>query len=206
MKLISGSELVLLYSVFGYLLKLTIQYHQNLTLLYIDCNNWSADIPCREPGKDSTGWLPKACFCRLPTSEHRQPGTDICDKIAKLVLCWATWSLTCHCFLHRSTGNDSFPLLYCPLLLEQRFPSSFSHIITNVQMQIATLIAVYADWGFAAIKGIGWGWAGVIWLYNIIFYFPLDIIKFLIRYALSGKAWDLVIEQRVIRHFGISNS
>ncbi|XP_010923303.1 plasma membrane ATPase 3 [Elaeis guineensis] len=66
-----------------------------------------------------------------------------------------------------------------------------------VAQLIATLIAVYADWGFAAIKGIGWGWAGVIWLYNIIFYFPLDIIKFLIRYALSGRAWDLVIEQRI---------
>ncbi|KAG6529608.1 hypothetical protein ZIOFF_011817 [Zingiber officinale] len=66
-----------------------------------------------------------------------------------------------------------------------------------VAQLIATLIAVYANWGFAAIKGIGWGWAGVIWLYNIIFYFPLDIIKFLIRYALSGKAWDLVIEQRI---------
>ncbi|CAL9166740.1 unnamed protein product [Musa hybrid cultivar] len=62
---------------------------------------------------------------------------------------------------------------------------------------IATLIAVYADWGFAAIKGIGWRWAGVIWLYNLIFYFPLDIIKFFIRYALSGKAWELVIEQRI---------
>ncbi|KAM5570646.1 ATPase 11, plasma membrane-type [Rosa sericea] len=62
---------------------------------------------------------------------------------------------------------------------------------------IATLIAVYANWEFAAIEGIGWGWAGVIWLYNIIFYFPLDIIKFMIRYALSGKAWDLLIEQRI---------
>ncbi|WVZ10448.1 hypothetical protein V8G54_014978 [Vigna mungo] len=40
---------------------------------------------------------------------------------------------------------------------------------------IATLIAVYASWSFAAIEGIGWGWAGVIW------------------------AWDLVIEQRVSR-------
>lgn len=65
-----------------------------------------------------------------------------------------------------------------------------------VAQLIATLIAVYANWGFAAIEGMGWGWAGVVWLYNIIFYFPLDIIKFLIRYALSGKAWDLVIEQR----------
>ena len=68
-------------------------------------------------------------------------------------------------------------------------------------MQIATLIAVYANWSFAAIEGIGWGWAGVIWLYNIIFYIPLDIVKFLIRYALSGRAWDLVIEQRVSRAF-----
>ncbi|KAH9775823.1 ATPase 11 plasma membrane-type-related [Citrus sinensis] len=62
---------------------------------------------------------------------------------------------------------------------------------------IATLIAVYANWSFAAIEGIGWGWAGVVWLYNIIFYIPLDFIKFFIRYALSGKAWDLVIEQRI---------
>lgn len=62
---------------------------------------------------------------------------------------------------------------------------------------VATLIAVYASWSFAAIEGIGWGWAGVIWLYNIVFYIPLDIIKFLTRYALSGKAWDLVLEQRV---------
>ncbi|XP_076951361.1 plasma membrane ATPase 2-like [Bidens hawaiensis] len=71
---------------------------------------------------------------------------------------------------------------------------------------IAMLIAVYADWNFAAIEGIGWGWAGVVWIYNIVFYIPLDFIKFFIRYALSGKAWDLVIDQRVAitrkRNFG----
>ncbi|XP_022988334.1 ATPase 11, plasma membrane-type-like [Cucurbita maxima] len=66
-----------------------------------------------------------------------------------------------------------------------------------VAQLIATLIAVYANWSFAAIEGIGWGWAGVIWLYNIIFYIPLDLIKFFIRYVLSGRAWDLVIEQRI---------
>ncbi|KZV56510.1 plasma membrane ATPase 3 [Dorcoceras hygrometricum] len=66
---------------------------------------------------------------------------------------------------------------------------------------VATLIAVYANWGFTAIEGIGWGWAGVIWLYNIIFYIPLDIIKFLIRYTLSGRAWDLVLERRVNQFF-----
>ncbi|KAL3639584.1 plasma membrane H+-ATPase [Castilleja foliolosa] len=66
-----------------------------------------------------------------------------------------------------------------------------------VAQLVATLIAVYASWSFAAIEGIGWGWAGVIWLYNIITYIPLDIIKFLIRYALSGRAWDLVFERRI---------
>uniref|UniRef100_A0A803MBZ1 Plasma membrane ATPase n=2 Tax=Chenopodium quinoa TaxID=63459 RepID=A0A803MBZ1_CHEQI len=61
---------------------------------------------------------------------------------------------------------------------------------------IATLIAVYANWGFARIKGIGWGWAGVIWLFSIITYVPLDFLKFIIRYALTGKAWDNLLERK----------
>ncbi|KAL4571319.1 hypothetical protein LXL04_018077 [Taraxacum kok-saghyz] len=42
---------------------------------------------------------------------------------------------------------------------------------------IATLIAVYAKWDFARASGIGWGWAGVIWLYSIVIYFTLFIFK-----------------------------
>ncbi|KAK3188615.1 hypothetical protein Dsin_028176 [Dipteronia sinensis] len=61
---------------------------------------------------------------------------------------------------------------------------------------IATLLAVYANWGFAKIHGIGWGWAGVIWLYSIVFYFPLDILKFIVRYGLSGKAWDNLLQNK----------
>ncbi|XP_052875953.1 plasma membrane ATPase 4-like isoform X1 [Gossypium arboreum] len=61
---------------------------------------------------------------------------------------------------------------------------------------IATLLAVYANWGFARIKGIGWGWAGVIWLYSLVFYVPLDVLKFLIRYSLSGKAWDNLLQSK----------
>ncbi|KAG7652344.1 Cation-transporting P-type ATPase N-terminal [Arabidopsis thaliana x Arabidopsis arenosa] len=66
-----------------------------------------------------------------------------------------------------------------------------------VAQLIATLIAVYANWNFARIRGIGWGWAGVIWLYSIVFYIPLDLLKFIIRYSLSGRAWDNVIENKV---------
>ncbi|KAF5456339.1 hypothetical protein F2P56_025834 [Juglans regia] len=61
---------------------------------------------------------------------------------------------------------------------------------------IATVIAVYANWGFARIKGMGWGWAGVIWLYSLVFYVPLDIIKFATRYILSGKAWTNMLENK----------
>ena len=66
-------------------------------------------------------------------------------------------------------------------------------------MQVATLIAVYADWTFAKVKGIGWGWAGVIWVYSIVTYFPQDLLKFAIRYILSGKAWTSLFDNRVHR-------
>ncbi|CAN1825431.1 Plasma membrane ATPase 4, partial [Linum perenne] len=69
----------------------------------------------------------------------------------------------------------------------------FAFIVAQL---IATLIAVYADWGFARIRGCGWGWAGVIWLYSVATYVPLDILKFGIRYVLSGKAWDNLLENK----------
>ncbi|CAA7395008.1 unnamed protein product [Spirodela intermedia] len=65
-----------------------------------------------------------------------------------------------------------------------------------VAQLVATLIAVYANIEFAYIHGIGWGWAGVIWLYSLIFYIPLDIIKFTVRYALSGEAWNLLFDRK----------
>lgn len=65
-----------------------------------------------------------------------------------------------------------------------------------VAQLIATVLAVYANWGFAEIKGCGWGWAGVIWLYSIVTYLPLDILKFAIRYILSGKAWVSMLENK----------
>ncbi|KAK8581300.1 hypothetical protein V6N13_144332 [Hibiscus sabdariffa] len=61
---------------------------------------------------------------------------------------------------------------------------------------VATVLAVYANWEFARIKGIGWGWAGVIWLYSLVTYFPLDVLKFITRYALSGKAWDNLLQNK----------
>jgi len=61
---------------------------------------------------------------------------------------------------------------------------------------VATVVAVYASWGFARIQGIGWGWAAIIWVFSIITYVPLDVLKFIIRYALTGKAWDNLLESK----------
>ena len=71
----------------------------------------------------------------------------------------------------------------------------------SICVQIATLIAVYANWDFAFMNAIGWGWAGVIWLFSLIFYLPLDVIKFAVRYILRGDAWELITERRVCIFF-----
>ncbi|KAM0831688.1 hypothetical protein ACQ4PT_065389 [Festuca glaucescens] len=61
---------------------------------------------------------------------------------------------------------------------------------------VATLVAVYATISFASISGIGWRWAGVIWLYSLVFYVPLDPIKIAVRYTLSGEAWNLLFDRK----------
>jgi H+-transporting ATPase len=64
---------------------------------------------------------------------------------------------------------------------------------------IATFIAVYATWNFCNIRGAGWGWAGVTWLWSIVTFFPLDIVKFAIRFVLSGRAWDTMFRRTAFR-------
>jgi len=75
-------------------------------------------------------------------------------------------------------------------------PGALLVIAFLIAQLIATLIAVYANWGFAKVQGIGWGWAGVIWLYSVVFYIPHDVMKFAIRYILSGKAWMNMLENK----------
>jgi len=61
---------------------------------------------------------------------------------------------------------------------------------------LATALSALVTSDFAGIMKIGWAWTGVIWLFNIITYMLLDPIKFFVRYALSGNAWGLVMNQR----------
>nr|XP_017230734.1 PREDICTED: plasma membrane ATPase 1-like [Daucus carota subsp. sativus] len=61
---------------------------------------------------------------------------------------------------------------------------------------VASLISATVSWDTAGIQKIGWGWTGVIWLYNIVTYMLLDPLKFAVQYALSGRAWGLVVDKR----------
>ncbi|KAJ7701224.1 plasma-membrane proton-e [Mycena rosella] len=43
---------------------------------------------------------------------------------------------------------------------------------------VSSIIAAYADWGFTKIHGISGGWIGIVWVWNIVWFVPLDWIKF----------------------------
>ncbi|KAJ8422796.1 hypothetical protein Cgig2_024564 [Carnegiea gigantea] len=61
---------------------------------------------------------------------------------------------------------------------------------------VATIIAVYAKWGFCRVSGIGWGWAGVTWIFSIVTYIPLDILKIIARNSSIGEACDNFAENK----------
>ncbi|KAE8782674.1 ATPase 8, plasma membrane-type-like [Hordeum vulgare] len=78
-------------------------------------------------------------------------------------------------------------------------PGALLVIAFFVAQLLATCIAVYANWEFCKMQGIGWGWGLSIWAFTVVTYIPLDILKFIIRYALSGRAWNN-INNKASRH------
>ncbi|KAI8088744.1 uncharacterized protein BX664DRAFT_261822 [Halteromyces radiatus] len=47
-----------------------------------------------------------------------------------------------------------------------------------VAQLVATFISVYANWGFTKIAGCGWTLGGIAWIWNFVWFLPLDFIKF----------------------------
>jgi len=64
---------------------------------------------------------------------------------------------------------------------------------------ISSIIAAFGDWGFSEVEGISGGWIGIVWIWNIIWFFPLDLIKFgvkaFIRRRQANKPLDAKIDQ-----------
>ncbi|KAF5356792.1 hypothetical protein D9756_006760 [Leucocoprinus leucothites] len=46
---------------------------------------------------------------------------------------------------------------------------------------VSSIIAAYGDWGFTQIEGISGGWIGIVWVWNIVWFVPLDWIKFAMK-------------------------
>ncbi|KAJ2412334.1 hypothetical protein GGF41_006153 [Coemansia sp. RSA 2531] len=57
-------------------------------------------------------------------------------------------------------------------------PSTFLMLAFVVAQLVATFITVYANWGFTHISGAGWHWAGAVWIWDIVWFIPLDFVKF----------------------------
>jgi H+-transporting ATPase len=46
---------------------------------------------------------------------------------------------------------------------------------------ISSIIAAYANWTFTNIRVISGGWIGIVWVWNIIWFLPMDFIKFAMK-------------------------
>jgi len=46
---------------------------------------------------------------------------------------------------------------------------------------VSSIIAAYGDWGFTKIHSISGGWIGIVWVWNIIWFMPLDFVKFAMK-------------------------
>ncbi|KAJ7126757.1 hypothetical protein C8R44DRAFT_873881 [Mycena epipterygia] len=56
----------------------------------------------------------------------------------------------------------------------------------------ASIISAYGNWGFAEIHAVSAGWIGLVWVWNIIWFISLDLIKFGVYYALGTRNLDLL--------------
>ncbi|UZJ56972.1 hypothetical protein CBS101457_006292 [Exobasidium rhododendri] len=50
-----------------------------------------------------------------------------------------------------------------------------------VAQLVSSLLSAFADWGFTAVKPISPGWIGIVWVWSIVWLFPLDFVKFGMR-------------------------
>lgn len=57
---------------------------------------------------------------------------------------------------------------------------------------ISSIIAAYGDWGFTNVRAISGGWIGITWVWNIVWYVPLDLVKFGMRWLIKNYGQSMV--------------
>jgi H+-transporting ATPase len=73
-----------------------------------------------------------------------------------------------------------------------------------VAQLVATFLVVYADWPFTAIQAIGWGWAAIAWVWSIVWYLPLDLIKMGVYGALYGNPWAHMADHKKMLNLALN--
>ncbi|KJA25589.1 hypothetical protein HYPSUDRAFT_64762 [Hypholoma sublateritium FD-334 SS-4] len=60
-------------------------------------------------------------------------------------------------------------------------PSTALLVAFCIAQAISSIIAGFADWGFTNIKSVSGGWIGIVWVWNLLWFAPLDWIKFAMK-------------------------
>ncbi|KAH6896302.1 plasma membrane ATPase [Coprinopsis sp. MPI-PUGE-AT-0042] len=60
-------------------------------------------------------------------------------------------------------------------------PSTALIVAFCIAQLISSIIAAYGNWGFTHIKAISGGWIGIVWVWNLIWFIPLDWVKFAMK-------------------------
>ncbi|KAF9788221.1 plasma membrane H+-transporting ATPase [Thelephora terrestris] len=60
-------------------------------------------------------------------------------------------------------------------------PSAALFFAFCVAQLVSSIIAAYGDWGFTKIRAISGAWIGIVWVWNIIWFLPLDLVKFAMK-------------------------
>ncbi|KAJ7679061.1 hypothetical protein DFH06DRAFT_1032675 [Mycena polygramma] len=66
-----------------------------------------------------------------------------------------------------------------------RRPSILLLGVFCVAQLISSIIAAYGNWEFAQVRSVDAGWIGLVWVWNIIWFLPLDLIKFGVGFVLT---------------------
>ncbi len=46
---------------------------------------------------------------------------------------------------------------------------------------VSSIIAGFGDWGFTQVHSVSGGWIGIVWVWDIVWYFPMDLVKLFLK-------------------------
>jgi H+-transporting ATPase len=55
---------------------------------------------------------------------------------------------------------------------------------------VSSIIAGFGDWGFTDVHSISGGWIGIVWVWNIVWYFPMDLVKYAMKKSIIKYLQD----------------